>query len=175
VLIWRVGAATPDVRRYGRQADPDRDVRCGHRLRADRPSAGRVRLSDATVEQRLPLPGHGRPEQTETAERLVGSPDGRPLRSSLSTEGCASWTLGTGQLVRELTGASRDLHALAFSPDGSRIVAADYASVLIWRTDGSELPERHEVHGGRVAAADWSADGKTLPPSAETVAWSCWT
>ena len=65
-------------------------------------------------------------------------------------------------MVRDISGASRDLRALTFSPDGRRIVAGDYASIVIWRTDGSGLPERHEVHGGRVAAANWSADGSTL-------------
>ena len=64
--------------------------------------------------------------------------------------------------MRELSGASREVRALTFSPDGQRIVAADYSSVVIWRTDGSGLPERHEVHGGRVEAANWSADGSTL-------------
>jgi WD40 repeat protein len=65
-------------------------------------------------------------------------------------------------VLRELSGASRDLRALTFSPDGRRIVAGDYASVVIWRTDGSGLPERHEVHGGRVKSANWSADASTL-------------
>ena len=64
--------------------------------------------------------------------------------------------------MREFSGASQDLRALTFSPDGARIVAGDYTSVVIWRTDGKGLPERHEVHGGRVQSANWSADGSTL-------------
>ena len=49
-----------------------------------------------------------------------------------------------------------------FSPDGTRLVAADHSSVLIWRTDITARPERHDVHGGRVSTAEWSADGGTL-------------
>ncbi len=165
VLIWRVGAAAPDVRRVPAGGKPIRIAMCGVDIACvltDRQLV-RVRLSDATVERRLPLPRDTvDPEQTETAERLIGSPDGRVL-AIVSLDGrLRVLDARTGQLVRELTGASRDLHALSFSPDGSRIVAADYASVLIWRTDGSGLPERHEVHGGRVVSADWSADGSTL-------------
>ena len=165
VLIWRVGTAAPDVRRVPAGGKPIRIAMCGADIACvltDRQLV-RVRLSDATVERRLPLPRDTvEAEQTETAERLIGSPDGRAL-AIVSLDGrLRVLDARTGQLVRELTGASRDLHALAFSPDGSRIVAADYASVLIWRTDGSGHPERHEVHGGRVVSADWSADGSTL-------------
>ncbi len=160
VLIWRVGTAAPDVRRVPAGGKPIRIAMCGADIACVLTARElvRVRLSDATVERRLPLPRDTvDPKQLETAERLVGSPDGRAL-AIVSLDGrLRVLDARTGQLVRELTGASRDLHALAFSPDGSRIVAGDYASVLIWRTDGSGLPERHEVHGGRVVAADWSS------------------
>ncbi len=123
----------------------------------------RIRLSDATVEQRIPLPRDTvDPKQPEIAERLVASPDGQTLAMVSLAGRLRILDARTGRVIRELTGASRDLHALAFSPDGSRIVAGDYASVLIWRTDGSGLPERHEVHGGRVVSAEWSADGSTV-------------
>ena len=123
----------------------------------------RVRLSDATIERRLPLPRDTvDAQQTETAERLVGSPDGRtlaivsldgrlraPRRSNRSagarTAGCIPRPARAGVL----TGREPDRRG-------------DYASVLIWRTDGSGQPERHEVHGGRVVSAEWSADGHTL-------------
>jgi WD40 repeat protein len=41
-------------------------------------------------------------------------------------------------------------------------VASDYSSVLVWRVHGSGRPERHDVQGGRVTAAEWSPDGATL-------------
>jgi DNA-binding SARP family transcriptional activator/WD40 repeat protein len=165
VLIWRVGAAAPDVRRVPVGGEPIRIAMCGADIACVLTARElvRVRLSDATVERRLPLPPDTvDPEQPETAERLVGSPDGKAL-AMVSLDGrLRVLDARTGRLVRELIGASRDLHALAFSPDGSRIVAGDHASVLVWRTDGSGLPERHEVHGGRVVAAEWFADGSTL-------------
>ena len=100
--------------------------------------------------------------QPELTERLVSSADGRLLAIVTPQGTLRVLDAGTGKVVRELTGASGDLHALAFSPDGNRVAAADYSSVLVWPTHGSGRPERHEVHGGRVGAGEWSPDGATL-------------
>jgi len=165
VLIWRVGTTAPGVRHVPVGGEPIGIAMCGADIACvltDRQLV-RVRLSDATVERRVPLPRDTvDPKQPETAERLVGSPDGRALAIVSPHGRLRVLDARTGRLVRELNGVSRDLHALTFSPDGSRIVAADYSSVLIWRTDGSGSPERHEVHGGRVVSAEFSADGSTL-------------
>jgi WD40 repeat protein len=123
----------------------------------------RVRLSDATVERRLALPaGTVDTRQPELVERLVSSADGRLLAIVTPQGRLRVLDAATGQVVREFTGASGDLHALTFSPDGSSVTAADHTDVLIWPLQGGGQPERHEVHGGRVAAAAWSPDGTTL-------------
>jgi DNA-binding SARP family transcriptional activator/WD40 repeat protein len=164
VLIWRLGAAEP-VRLVPVRDKPIRIAMCGADIACvltDRELV-RIRLADATVERRLPLPRNMvDSEHQELAERLVGNPDGQTLAIVGLDGRLRVLDARTGRLVREFTGITRDLHALAFSPDGSRIVAADYETVLIWHTDGRGLPERHDVHGGRVLSASWSADGNTL-------------
>ena len=167
VLIWRLGAPVSDIQRVPTGGDVAAIATCGAdaacvltERQTDRQLV-RIRLSDATIERRLPLP----PDSGQSSSgplRLVASPDGRAV--AIGADGGVLRLLDTrtGRVVRELSGASREVRALTFSPDGQRIVAADYSSIVIWRTDGSGLPERHEVHGGRVESANWSADGSTL-------------
>ena len=164
VLIWPVGAAAVAVRRVRAGGRPLRIVACGADtacVLTDRQLV-RIRMSSATVEGRLQLPPRTvDPSRPETVEQLVASPDGRILAIASADESLLLVDARSGR-VREFRGAFSDLHALAFSPDGSRVVAGDYASVLIWRTDGTGTAERHEVHGGRVVSAEWSRDGSTL-------------
>ena len=97
VLIWRVGTAAPDVRRVPAGGKPIRIAMCGADIACvltDRQLV-RVRLSDATVERRLPLPRDTvEAQETETPNGSSEAPTAGCSRSSLSTGGCASWTLG---------------------------------------------------------------------------------
>ncbi len=165
VRIWRAGAGAPHVRDVPTGGTVAGIASCGTDLACvltDRQLL-RVRLSDGVVERRLPLPADTvDTRQPELTERLVSSADGRLLAIVTPQGTLRVLDAGTGEVVRELTGASGDLHALAFSPDGNRVAAADHSSVLVWPTHGSGRPERHEVHGGRVGAGEWSPDGATL-------------
>ena len=60
----------------------------------------RVRLSDATVERRLPLPRDTvDPQHPETVERLVGSPDGKTLAIVAPDGGLRILNARTGRVV----------------------------------------------------------------------------
>ena len=165
LLIWDLGGTAANLRHVPVGGRPIRIVGCGDDLACvvtDRQLV-RIRLSDAGVEGRFALPpGTVDPRAPETTERLVASRDGRMLAIASAKGALLLLDARTGRLVRELATASQDLHALAFSPDGSRIVAADNASVLVRRTNGGGKAERHDVHAGRVVSAEWSADGSTL-------------
>ena len=93
VLIWRLGAPVtghPAGADWGRARSAIADLRSRRRLRTDRlAQLVRIRLSDATVERRLHAARtRSGPEQSETAERLVGSPR-RPCRRDRALDGSA--------------------------------------------------------------------------------------
>jgi WD40 repeat protein len=115
----------------------------------------RVRLSNATIVGRTALP-------PDTLNRFIASPNGRMLATARPDGVIRLVDARTGTVLRALGGAFREPRPLAFSPDGHEIVAADFDSLLMWRTDRDGLPERHDVFGGRIDLATWSADGATL-------------
>jgi len=157
VLVWRLGPADTDLRRVPTGGRVIAISNCGAEAACvlTNRQLVRIRLSDATVVGRFGLPPNA-------GETLVGSPDGRTVAIPTANGTLRLVDTRTGQVKKEFAGASRDLRALTFSPDGRWVVAGDYASVVVWPTDGSGLPERHEVHGGQVKSASWSADGSTL-------------
>lgn len=164
LLIWPLDGPAHEVRRIALGARPITVAACGNAacVLTDRELV-RVRLADGVVEGRVALPPNTiDPQRPEAVHKLVVSPDGATLAVTSLDGTLRLLDSRTGRAVRELTGTSGDLQALAFSPDGTRLVAADHSSVLIWRTDITARPERHDVHGGRVSTAEWSADGGTL-------------
>ena len=91
---------------------------------------------------------------------ILSSPDGRLL--AVGHFGLVELRDSrTGRVVRRLTGASGDVAPLSFSPDGSRLAAADVnQAVLVWDTRTATPPLRLADAGDD--AAVWSADGTTL-------------
>lgn len=91
---------------------------------------------------------------------LLSSPDGRLL--AVGHYGLVELRDSrTGHVVRRLTGASGNPDPLSFSPDGSRLAAADVnQAILVWDTRTTAPPVRLADAGDDVAV--WSADGKTL-------------
>jgi WD40 repeat protein len=158
VSVWRLGTPVRTIRRVPVGAPVLRIASCGAAtacvLTEDR-QLTRVRLSDATVERRLTLP-------PDTLDNFAATSDGRLLATGQPDGILRLIDARTGRVVRQLAGASRDLRPLAFSPDGSRVAAGDADTLLVWRTDRTELPERHDVFGGRVLFAAFTADGSTI-------------
>jgi hypothetical protein len=97
-----------------------------------------IRLWDmATGQEILKMQG-----QKSTAQVLAFSPDGRLLASGHGPGGTwrgprelivCLWDVFSGEKLGELQGHSADIQALAFSPDGKRLVSgSDDRTALVW-------------------------------------------
>jgi len=110
------------------------------KLLATRAVDGAIRLwTSAGQPGRTLQTGNPDPRKAPGGERaLAFSPDGRLLAGSLGPV-VRIWEVATGDEVRRLTGATREVTALAFSPDSKSLAAAGHGDVLsLW-----------EVHTGR--------------------------
>jgi WD40 repeat protein len=164
VLLWRLGASPADPQRVHIGAAAVRVAACGPQtacVLTDSHRLVRIRLADGGVEASVDVPrGTG---SSLPLDSMAASPDGHTVALAYPDGILRLVDTRTGRVVRELGGTSRDARAaLAFSPDGSQVAAGDFATVLVWRTDGTGLPARYDAHGGRVRSAVWSRDGSTL-------------
>ena len=171
VLVWRVDQPNAVARHVRIGAAAVAIAACGPTsacILTDSDRLVRIRLADRTVDASVGMPagtlvdlaGPGTPT-------LVASKDGGVVAVAGEDGVVRVVATRTGHVQRLLGGASQDIRVLAFSPDGSRVVGADFATVLVWRTDRDGLPNRYDVHGGRVLSAAWSPDGSTLATGGE--------
>jgi WD40 repeat protein len=77
------------------------------------------------------------------------------------------WVGGSGELKRDLSGIDGRVTAMAFTPDGQTLVAADgeVASpglIRMWRVDDAEALGSWKAHDDNVLSLDLSTDGKLL-------------
>jgi WD40 repeat protein len=161
VLVWRLGTPVATIRRVPVGAPVVQIVSCGATtacvLTKDRHLV-RVRRSDAKVEGRVALP-------SDMLDSVAASADGHFVAIARPDGILRLVDPRTGRVLKELGGASRDVRPLAFSPDGRKVVAGDFDTLLVWRLDRPGLPglpERYDVFGGRVLFAAFSPDGSTL-------------
>ena len=133
-----------------------------------------VLLVDATT---------GRVEQTLSgAENPINavafSPDNRHVAAG---EGLPSvvghvriWEIGSKE-PRVFTGHADSIYALAFSPEGARLVTASYDKLLIlWEVASGKELYALKHHTGAVFAAAFSPDGKTLVSAAADQTVKLW-
>ncbi|MCD6506615.1 hypothetical protein J7M22_08320 [Candidatus Poribacteria bacterium] len=94
---------------------------------------------------------------------LAISPDDKILATSRN--GGLLWDLGTGRLLRRF-GNSWEIYALAFTPDGERLIGAGQGRVRIWDAETmQELLHGDVIHKGHLMSASrikLSPDGKLL-------------
>jgi WD40 repeat protein len=73
------------------------------------------------------------------------------------------YNFATGELVRVLAGHTRNITALAFSPDGTRLVSASQdRSAILWDLERGRPVRRFEGHKEEVTAVSFTADGAHL-------------
>ena len=117
----------------------------------------------------------GRIEQTlagaeNPINAIAFSPDSRQIAAA---EGLPSvvgqvrlWEIG-GKESRVFTGHLDSIYALAFSPDGTKLITASYDKLLIlWDVASGKELHTLKHHTGAVFAAAFSPDGKALVSAA---------
>ena len=164
VLVWRLGSSRVSAQRVRIGAAAVGVAPCGPNaacVLTDSERLVRIRLSDGAVEAGLKLPP-GTFNSNLDLDGLAASPDGKTVAVANADGTVRLVDARTGHVARELGGASQVPRVLSFSPDGSQVAAADFSTVLVWRTDRGGLPERYDVHGGLVRTGAWSRDGSTL-------------
>ncbi len=162
VLIWRLGTPATALRRVRIGAFAVRIVPCGPTtmcVLTDDQRLLRINLAGA-VESDVKLPGN-------TLDTLAADAAGRTAAVAGDDGLLRLIDTRSGRVLRTFGGPSRDPRVLAMSPDGSRLVGGDVGTVYFWRTDRDWLPERYDVHGGRVTSAAWSSDGAAVATGAE--------
>ena len=73
------------------------------------------------------------------------------------------YNFATGELVRVLTGHTRNISALAFSPDSTLLVSGSQdRSAILWDVERARQLKRLEGHKDEVAPVAFTPDGKRL-------------
>jgi hypothetical protein len=92
------------------------------------------------------------------------SADGRRLATVdlLSLE-ARIWDTARGEALRTLAGHTSTIRALAFSPDGKRLITAgDDGTARIWDVESGEQQQILRGHSGAIVCADFTSDGRRI-------------
>jgi len=110
-------------------------------------------------DEQATLRGH-----TDTVTCVAFSPDGRFLASSSKDKTVRLWEVTSQRPFRALPDKPGAIYSVAFSADGSQLIAAGDSGVNIWET-GNWTVQRS--FGGRFCSAAFSRDGQTLVAAAK--------
>ncbi|KAJ7933021.1 WD40-repeat-containing domain protein [Mycena leptocephala] len=119
-------------------------------------------VDPATLKERFRLFGH-----TDAIMWAETSPDDKVVATSSWDRTVRIWSMGTGEAIRVLAGATGQSWAGAFSPDGEFIAAgAGDQMVRIWRVDTGELLHTLSGFTGWIRSLAFSLDGLQLATGA---------
>jgi WD40 repeat protein len=114
-------------------------------------------VATGKLQKQTPRPG-------EKDGYLACAPDGALYLIETTEKERVVRSVFTGQAVCRLDTGNADLHVLAFSPDGKRLVSGDGVAVRLWDTaTGKELaPGGAVAHGNPMTEVVYTGDGKLL-------------
>ena len=70
------------------------------------------------------------------------------------------WDAASGKLIHTFGGPTTPVHALAFSPDGARLLSgSDDNLVRLWDASGGKLIRTFAGHSGKITTVSFSSDG----------------
>jgi WD40 repeat protein len=90
------------------------------------------------------------------------SSDGARLLSASEDGTLKLWDVATGRLLQTFEGHSGRAVALAFSPDGARVMVSDGSSLKLWNTATGQHLRTFEDLPISVSSAVFSPDGKGI-------------
>jgi WD40 repeat protein len=119
-------------------------------------------IADASSQERarieiVPSIGHLGP-----IDAAAFSPDGEHLLSASEDGTLKLWDVATGRLLQTFEGHSGRAVALAFSPNGARVMVSDHRSVKLWNTATGQHLRTFEDLPISVSSAVFSPDGKDI-------------
>jgi WD40 repeat protein len=119
-------------------------------------------VDPATLKERFRLFGH-----TDAIMWAETSPDDKVVATSSWDRTVRIWSMGTGEAIRVLAGATGQSWAGAFSPDGEFIAAgAGDQMVRVWCVDTGELLHTLSGFTGWIRSLAFSLDGLQLAAGA---------
>jgi WD40 repeat protein len=136
---------------------------------------GTVILWDSlSGEEKLRLPGTGKPGDMVTAQRIAYSPDGTQL-AACNNDRVVIYDPLTGEVIQRLGSHSGDATALAFSRDGQHLASGGIdGSVFVWEVSTGNLLLELEAHVDAVEGLAFSPDGRWLITSSDDATMKIW-
>ena len=102
------------------------------------------------------------PEDQYAIRALLFTRDDKSLVSA-SCDAVCLWDRATGKLLREFSGHGEYIKAIALSPDGKLLAAAEFSGMIhIWEVATGKQLHPGEGHQDGVNVLAYSPDGKTL-------------
>jgi WD40 repeat protein len=133
---------------------------------ADQPALTALAAAGATMPDQAAQPQYASAiSGTSWGPHLTFAPDGGAIAVACGTT-VQIWNVATGLLLRTLTGPASRIQALAWSPDGKRIAAADDdPAIVIWDARTGHPEQTLTGHSREIISISWSPDSTHLASS----------
>jgi len=102
-------------------------------------------------------------EHSDPVLSVAFSPDGRLLASGSWDRTIRLWDVGTGQVVRTLSGHTGWVRSVAFSPDGRLLASGSRdRTIRLWDVEAGQVVRTLSGHTDWVSSVAFSPDGRLL-------------